>query len=85
VKRGLSARHPSKQPLNDADVERIKEIAHIELEDARTELERANAAAQSISQRNGSIDDSDDDEDDSAWVEYVSLNSYYEMTDSLSS
>ncbi|KAH9953214.1 WD40 repeat-like protein [Lactifluus volemus] len=69
VKRGLSARHPSKQPLNDADVERIKEIAHIELEDARTELERANAAAQSMSQINGSGDDSDDDEDDSAWVD----------------
>jgi len=41
-------RHPSKQPLNDADVERIKEIANVELEDARTELERANVTAQAM-------------------------------------
>jgi periodic tryptophan protein 1 len=51
IKRGVSARHPSKQPLNDADVERIKEIAHVELEDARTELERASVAAQAMDRR----------------------------------
>ena len=73
VKRGVSARHPLKQPLNDADIERIKEIAHIELEDARTELERANAAAQSMDQREEDGDDFRvDDDDDSAWVECVS-------------
>jgi periodic tryptophan protein 1 len=66
VKRGVSARHPSKQPLNDADVDRIKEIAHVQLEDARTELERASAAARDMDQGR-----EDDDEDDSAWVEYV--------------
>lgn len=78
VKRGVSARHPSKQPLNDADIDRIKEIAHVELEDARTELERANAAAHFMDQRNedgdggGDGDDIvDDDGDDSAWVECV--------------
>ncbi|KAI0303674.1 WD40-repeat-containing domain protein [Multifurca ochricompacta] len=72
VKQGVSARHPSKQPLNDTDIERIKEIAHIELEDARTELERANAAAHAMSQRNEDSDGDDivgDDEDDSAWVD----------------
>jgi periodic tryptophan protein 1 len=77
VKRGLSARHPSKQPLNDADIERVKEITHVELEDARTELERANAAAQSMGQRGGNGGDDDDDEDDSAWVECVFLDSCY--------
>jgi periodic tryptophan protein 1 len=66
VKRGVSARHPSKQPLNDADVDRIKEIAHVQLEDARTELERASAAARDMDQGR-----EDDDEDDSAWVEYA--------------
>lgn len=78
VKRGVSARHPAKQPLNDADIDRIKEIAHVELEDARTELERASAAADFMDQRNedgdggGDGDDIvDDDEDDSAWVECV--------------
>jgi len=67
-------RHPSKQPLNDADIERIKEIASVELEDARTELERANVTAQAMDQRHEESDGDDvtgDDEDDSAWVEYV--------------
>jgi periodic tryptophan protein 1 len=69
-------RHPSKQPLNDADIERIKEIASVELEDARTELERANLTAQSMDQRHEESDVDDvtgDDDDDSAWVEYVLL------------
>lgn len=69
-------RHPSKQPLNDADIERIKEIANVELEDARTELERANVTAQAMNQRHEESDGDDvivDDEDDSAWVEFVLL------------
>jgi periodic tryptophan protein 1 len=69
-------RHPSKQPLNDADIERIKEIANVELEDARIELERANVTAQAMDQRHEESDGDDvtvDDEDDSAWVEYVLL------------
>ena len=69
-------RHPSKQPLNDADVERIKEFANVELEDARTELERANVTAQAMGQRCEDSDGDDvtgDDEDDEAWVEYVLL------------
>jgi hypothetical protein len=69
-------RYPSKQPLNDADIERVKEIANVELEDARTELKRANATAQAMDQRHEESDGDDvtgDDEDDSAWVEYVLL------------
>jgi len=69
-------RHPSKQPLNDADIERIKEIANVELEDARTELERANVTAQAMDQRHEESDADDvtgDDGDDSAWVEFVLL------------
>ena len=69
-------RHPSKQPLNDADIERIKEIANVELEDARTELERAKVTAQVMDQRHEESDGDDvagDDDDDSAWVEYALL------------
>ena len=69
-------RHPSKQPLNDADIERIKEIANVELEDARTELERAKVTAQAMDQRHEESDGDDvagDDDDDSAWVEYALL------------
>jgi hypothetical protein len=69
-------RHPSKQPLNDADIERIKEIASVELEDARTDLEHANVTAQAMDQRHEESDGDDvtgDEEDDSAWVEYVLL------------
>jgi len=73
VKRGASARHPSKQPLNDADIERIKDIADIQLEDARTELERANAIAHAMNQRGeeSDVDDmkAEDDDEDSAWVD----------------
>lgn len=68
-------RHPSKQPLNDADIERIKEIADIQIEDARTELERANAVAHAMSQRvyESDVDDmkAGDEDSDSAWVECV--------------
>jgi len=58
--------------LNDADIERIKEIASIELEDARTELERANATAHAMDERHGESGGDDmtgDDEDDSTWVD----------------
>lgn len=62
--------------MNDGDVERIKEIANVELEDARIELERANITAQAMYQRHEESDGDDvtgDDGDDSAWVEYVLL------------
>ncbi|KAH9052907.1 WD40-repeat-containing domain protein [Lactarius deliciosus] len=71
--RGASAGHPSKQPLDDADIERIKDIASIQLEDSRTELERANAVAHAMSQRDedSEVDNIkvDDDDEDSAWVD----------------
>ncbi|KAH9998870.1 WD40 repeat-like protein [Russula compacta] len=72
VKRGVCARHPSKQPLNDSDIKRIKEIAHVELEDAHKELERASAAARDMDQRHEESDVDDvkgDEEDDTAWVD----------------
>ena len=64
-------RHPSKQPLNDADIDRIKleEIALVELEDTHAELERASAAAHFMGQSTKGWDDIlDDDDDKSAWV-----------------
>ncbi|KAH9168847.1 transducin family protein/WD-40 repeat family protein [Lactarius sanguifluus] len=73
VKRGTSAPHSSEQPLNDADIERIKDIAIIQLDDTRTELERANAVAHSMNQRDNDseVDEIkvDDDDEDSAWVD----------------
>ncbi|KAH9003116.1 hypothetical protein EDB86DRAFT_128704 [Lactarius hatsudake] len=59
VKRGTSAPHSSEQPLNNANIECIKDIAIIQLEDTRTELERVNAVAHAMSQRD---DDSEVDE-----------------------
>ena len=71
VKRSVSVRYPSKQSLNDADIDRIKleEIALVELEDTHTELERASAAAHFMGQSTKGWDDIlDDDDDKSAWV-----------------
>ncbi|KAH9003131.1 hypothetical protein EDB86DRAFT_3073616 [Lactarius hatsudake] len=49
------------------------DIAYIQLEDARTELEHANAVAHAVSQRDedSEVDDIkvDDGDDDSAWVD----------------
>lgn len=65
VRRGASAGQPSKYVLDDAELERVSGLARIELEDARTELERAHEAAKTMGQ------DDDDDNDDDNWVECV--------------
>jgi len=44
----LLSRPCSINNLNDADIDRIKEIAHVELEDAHAELECTSAAAHFI-------------------------------------
>ena len=68
VKRGVSAQHPNKYVLDDKELERVAELAHIELEDARTELMRAHAAAQSMGQE-PELDNVEDDDSESGWVE----------------
>jgi periodic tryptophan protein 1 len=68
VRRGVSAEQPSKYILDDKELERVSALARIELEDARTELERAHEAAKTMG-RGAEGDEGDDDEDEDAWVE----------------
>jgi periodic tryptophan protein 1 len=51
VRRGIAVQHPAKYVLDDDELVRISSLAHIELEDARVELERAQKAAQAIEKR----------------------------------
>lgn len=53
---------PVKYDLDEDELKRISSIAKIELEDARTELERANKAAQAMGE---------DDDDEEGWEECV--------------
>lgn len=70
MKRGVSAQQPSKYVLDDKELERVSALARIELEDARTELERAHEAAKTMG-RGAEGEEADDDEadDEDAWVE----------------
>ncbi|KZV60912.1 WD40 repeat-like protein [Peniophora sp. CONT] len=68
VKRGAAAQQPNKYVLDDKELERVAELAHIELEDARTELMRAHAAAQSMGQE-PELDDVEDEGSESGWVD----------------
>jgi periodic tryptophan protein 1 len=71
VRRSVAAQHPEKYVLDDAELARISSLAHIELEDARTELERAQKAARAMEKR-GEEDEAETDaegRDESDWVE----------------
>ena len=72
VRRGVAARHPNKYILDDKELERVSALARIELEDARTELERAHEAAQMMGKgaEGEEADDAGDDAEEN-WVEYV--------------
>jgi periodic tryptophan protein 1 len=54
--------------LDDAELERVSALAHIELEDARVELERAQKAASSMDRRSED-EEEDEAENDGDWVE----------------
>ena len=73
VKRGVAARHPEKYTLDDQELARVSALAHIELEDARKELEAAHKAAGMMGKgaegEEADDVDEDEDEDESAWVE----------------
>ncbi|TFY64167.1 hypothetical protein EVJ58_g2811 [Rhodofomes roseus] len=71
VKRGVAARHPGKYVLDDNELARVSALAHIELEDARKELEAAHKAAGTMGKgaEGEEADDVDEDEDESAWVD----------------
>ncbi|KAH8990364.1 transducin family protein/WD-40 repeat family protein [Lactarius akahatsu] len=72
VKRGTSAPHSSKQPLNDADIERVKDIANIQLEDARTELELHDIKVDYDDEDSAWVDEGDEAMDDDATKDFVS-------------
>ncbi|KAK2463411.1 hypothetical protein APHAL10511_004497 [Amanita phalloides] len=75
VKRGVAIQHPAKYVLDDKELTRISKLAHIELEDARVELERAQKAAQAMEKRRDEAEtDADtvekgDEDDESNWVD----------------
>jgi periodic tryptophan protein 1 len=56
--------------LDEQELERVSKLARIELEDARTELQRAHEAAMSMNKgaEGEEADDADEDDED-AWVE----------------
>ena len=67
IKRGVSARHPTKYVLDDVELQRVSTLARIELEDARIEMERAHKAANSMGK--GAEGKEADDGDEDGWVE----------------
>lgn len=75
VRRGVAAQHPQKYVLDDQELERVSALARIELEDARTELERAHEAAKTMGKgaEGEEADDQGDvkDDDEENWVEYA--------------
>lgn len=86
VKRGVATRHPQKYVLDDNELQRVSALAHIELEDARVEMERAHKAAQEMG-KGAEGDEADDiaidgegieeDDGDANWVESVSRLLFY--------
>ncbi len=71
MRRGASARTPSKYVLDDQELERVSGLARIELEDARVELQRAHEAAKSMGKGAEGVeaDDQGEEEDEANWVE----------------
>lgn len=71
MKKGAAQQNPQKYVLDDQELQRVSELARIELEDAKTELQRAQQAANAVLKRaaSGINEDVEDDGDDGAWVE----------------
>ncbi|GJJ08390.1 hypothetical protein Clacol_002605 [Clathrus columnatus] len=64
VRRGVSLQHPVKYDLDEKELQRISALAKIELEDARTELERANKAADAMERGSDHEEDWEDEKSD---------------------
>ncbi|KAG6887455.1 hypothetical protein C0992_012197 [Termitomyces sp. T32_za158] len=71
VRRGVAERHPQRYVLDDKELGRVSTLARIELEDARTELERAHEAAKSMGKgaEGDEADDQGGDSDEENWVD----------------
>ncbi|KAF9267928.1 transducin family protein/WD-40 repeat family protein [Marasmius fiardii PR-910] len=68
VRRGVASQHPSKYVLDDKELERVSALAHIELEDARTELKRAHEAAK-VMGKGAEDEGAGEEEDEDDWVD----------------
>ncbi|TIA83461.1 hypothetical protein E3P94_00852 [Wallemia ichthyophaga] len=66
VKRGIAEEHPKKYELDDKEMERISALAKVELEDAQTELARAEKEANEMDERRAKDEgmDVENDKDD---------------------
>lgn len=75
VKRGVATQQPQKYVLDDNELQRVSALAHIELEDARVEMERAHKAAQEMGNdsEEDEVDEApvEEDDGDANWVELV--------------
>ncbi|TIC21145.1 WD40 repeat-like protein [Wallemia mellicola] len=79
VKRGIPEQHPTKYELDDKEMERISALAKVELEDAQTELARAEKEAKEMDERrakdegmdveNDNDDEKEEDDDDESMSE----------------
>ena len=67
VRRGAAAENPEKYNLDEKELERVQQLARIELEDAQVELQRASDAAQEMEERSG--DERTEDGGDEEWEE----------------
>ncbi|KAG8741753.1 hypothetical protein FRC10_002531 [Ceratobasidium sp. 414] len=67
VRRGAAAENPEKYNLDEKELERVRHLARIELEDAQLELQRASEAAQEMEERSGDEDGEDGDDDEEGW------------------
>ncbi|KAJ7227423.1 WD40-repeat-containing domain protein [Mycena pura] len=70
VRRGVAAQHPAKYVLDDKELERVSALERIQVEDARTELERAHKAAMAmgLGAEGDEADDADEGDED-GWVD----------------
>ncbi|QRV90061.1 WD repeat-containing protein [Ceratobasidium sp. AG-Ba] len=66
VRRGAAAENPEKYNLDEKELERVQQLARIELEDAQLELQRASEAAQEMEDRSGDEEDNEEDWEDAS-------------------
>lgn len=67
VKRGAAAENPKQYAVDEKELERVSELARVELEDAKLDLENADKLAKEMGVE---INDEDHEED---WEELVRL------------
>ena len=81
VKRGIPEQHPTKYELDDKEMERISALAKVELEDAQTELARAEKEAKEMDDRRAKDEgmDVENDNDELVYTINHSSKSDYQL------